>query len=137
MKHECPQCGAGEFRLHESGCTFTHAATNKTNALGVQVGGGHYKHLKIQPVEYIHANNIPFIEGNIIKYATRWRDKGGVETLEKIKHYVDLLIELESKTDEPLEIPAFLRRQDPDVDRRGPHHPGKIYKGQKRRSTDF
>jgi amidase len=45
----------------------------------------------------IHANNIPFIEGSIIKYATRWRDKGGIKDLEKIKHFVDLLIELESK----------------------------------------
>jgi hypothetical protein len=61
------------------------------------VAGSHYKDLKIQPVEYIHANNIPFIEGSIIKYATRWRDKGGIKDLEKIKHFVDLLIELESK----------------------------------------
>jgi hypothetical protein len=67
------------------------------SALETQVAGSHYKDLKIQPVEYIHANNIPFIEGSIIKYATRWRDKGGVKDLEKIKHFVDLLIELESK----------------------------------------
>jgi hypothetical protein len=69
------------------------------SALDVQVAGDHYKKLKIQPVEYIHANNIPFIEGCIIKYATRWRDKGGVKDLEKIKHFADLLIELESKND--------------------------------------
>lgn len=67
------------------------------SALETQVAGSHYKDLKIQPVEYIHANNIPFIEGSIIKYATRWRDKGGIKDLEKIKHFVDLLIELESK----------------------------------------
>ena len=68
-----------------------------TSALSNQVAGDHYKKLKIQPVEFIHANNIPFIEGCIIKYASRWRDKGGVKDLEKIKHFVDLLIELESK----------------------------------------
>lgn len=67
------------------------------SALDVQVAGDHYKSLKIQPVEYIHANNIPFIEGCIIKYATRWRDKGGIKDLEKIKHFADLLIELENK----------------------------------------
>ncbi len=67
------------------------------SALETQVAGSHYKDLKIQPVEYIHANNIPFIEGSIIKYATRWRDKGGIKDLEKIKHFVDLLIELENK----------------------------------------
>lgn len=68
-----------------------------TSALDVQVGGGHYKSFKIQPVEFIHANNLPFIEGCIIKYATRWREKGGIKDLEKIKHFVDLLIELEGK----------------------------------------
>jgi hypothetical protein len=68
------------------------------SALNVQVGGSHYKKMAIQPVEYIHANNIPFIEGCIIKYASRWRDKGGIKDLEKIKHFADLLIELESKT---------------------------------------
>lgn len=69
--------------------------TTQPSALDVQVDGNHYKNLKIQPVEYIHANNIPYIEGNIIKYITRWRDKNGVKDLEKVKHYVDLLIELE------------------------------------------
>jgi len=63
--------------------------------LSTQIGGGHYKKLKIQPVEYIHANNLPFIEGSIVKYITRWKDKGGKADLEKIKHFVDLLIKLE------------------------------------------
>jgi hypothetical protein len=70
---------------------------NGTSALDVQVAGNHYKKLKIQPVEYIHGNGIPFIEGCIIKYASRWRDKGGIKDLEKIKHFVDLLIELETR----------------------------------------
>ena len=70
---------------------------NGTSALDVQVAGNHYKNLKIQPVEYIHGNKIPFIEGCIIKYASRWRDKGGIKDLEKIKHFVDLLIELETR----------------------------------------
>ena len=66
------------------------------SSLESQVGGNHYSKLKIQPVEYIHANNIPFIEGSIIKYATRWRNKGGIKDLEKIIHFTNLLIELES-----------------------------------------
>ena len=69
----------------------------ETSPLQVQVGGSHYKKYKIQPVEYVHANNIPFIEGNIVKYVTRWRDKNGVKDLEKAKHFIDMLIELESK----------------------------------------
>ena len=51
------------------------------SALDTQVAGGHYKDLVIQPVEYIHKNRIPFIEGSVIKYVTRWRGKGGVDDL--------------------------------------------------------
>jgi hypothetical protein len=60
-----------------------------------QIGGRHYKQLAIQPVEYIHANGIGYFEGNVIKYVSRWRDKGGVEDLRKALHYLELLIELE------------------------------------------
>jgi hypothetical protein len=63
------------------------------SALHTQVGGDHYK-LPIQPVEYIYANNIGYFEGNVIKYVTRWKDKGGIADLEKARHYIDLLIEL-------------------------------------------
>ena len=65
-------------------------------SLKVQVRGNHYKQYKIQPIEFIHQNNIPFIEGNIIKYICRWRDKGGKDDLLKVKHYVDLLLDLEN-----------------------------------------
>lgn len=71
------------------------AVVTVPSALEVQVAGDHYRKMKIQPVEYIHKNGIPFIEGCIIKYASRWRDKGGIKDLEKIKHFADLLIELE------------------------------------------
>ena len=67
------------------------------SALEKQINGDHYKSLTIQPVEYIHANSIPFLEGNVIKYVTRWRNKNGIADLEKAKHYIELLIELESK----------------------------------------
>ena len=77
--------------------SMLNKGSNGTSALDVQVAGNHYKKLKIQPVEYIHGNGIPFIEGCIIKYASRWRDKGGIKDLEKIKHFVDLLIELETR----------------------------------------
>ncbi len=62
-----------------------------------QVGGSHYKNMAIQPVEYIHANNIGFIEGNIIKYVSRWRDKGGIYDLQKAIHLTQLLIEFENR----------------------------------------
>ena len=60
-----------------------------------QMGGSHY--LKaIQPWDYIAANGLDFFEGNIVKYVTRWRQKGGVEDLRKARHYLDKLIELET-----------------------------------------
>jgi Protein of unknwon function (DUF3310) len=67
------------------------------NPLDVQVGGGHYKGKAIQPVEFISANNLNFLEGCIVKRITRWRDKNGIEDLQKIKHEVDLLIAMEQK----------------------------------------
>jgi hypothetical protein len=67
------------------------------SALNKQVAGDHYKSQIIQPVEYIHANEIGFFEGNVIKYVTRWRDKGGMADLEKAKHYIELLMELEGR----------------------------------------
>lgn len=63
--------------------------------LNTQVGGNHYAKQKIQPIEYIHANGLPFIEGNICKYATRHRDKGKAQDVEKIIHYAKLLLQLE------------------------------------------
>ena len=66
-------------------------------ALNTQVAGNHYKDMPIQPVEYIHANALGYLEGNVIKYISRWRKKGGMADLEKAKHYVELLIELEKK----------------------------------------
>jgi hypothetical protein len=68
-------------------CTFS--------ATKIQVGGEHYKKLKIQPIDYILDNNLGYCEANIIKYVTRWRDKNGIEDLRKAKHYVDILIERE------------------------------------------
>jgi len=70
------------------------------SSLDKQVAGNHYKSKRIQPVEYIHANNLNFLEGCIVKRITRWRDKPvkeRFEDLEKIKHEVDLLIEMETR----------------------------------------
>jgi hypothetical protein len=65
------------------------------SALAKQVGGSHYRDKGIQPIIYIHANNLGFCEGNVVKYVTRWRDKNGVADLRKAIHYLELLIELE------------------------------------------
>ena len=67
----------------------------KVKASSEQIGGDHYKQYAIQPIEFITKNNIPYIEGNIIKYIVRWKDKNGVEDLDKIIHYIELLKEIE------------------------------------------
>lgn len=69
------------------------------SSLEKQEGGNHYKSLKIQPIEYIHANSIPFAEGSVIKYVTRWRSKNGIADLKKARHFIDLLIELEERAE--------------------------------------
>ena len=58
-----------------------------------QIGGEHYKHMKIQPTEFISVNEIPFIEGNVIKYVCRHAHKNGKEDVLKAIHYLNLLIE--------------------------------------------
>ena len=81
----------GEYKVYP----FEIEEVKVSSALDVQVGGNHYKHFKIQPVEFIQKNELNHCEASIVKYATRHKVKNGKEDLLKIKHYVDLLIEME------------------------------------------
>lgn len=65
------------------------------NPFDKQVGGDHYKTMGIQPVEYIVANNLNFLEGNVVKYITRHRAKGGKADVEKVIHYCELILKTE------------------------------------------
>lgn len=60
-----------------------------------QVGGGHYKTRAIEPWDYAIANNLDFMQGSVVRYVTRYKDKNGIEDLEKCKHYVEKMIETE------------------------------------------
>jgi hypothetical protein len=66
------------------------------SASNKQVGGNHYKDMVIQPFEFIEKNNLGYGVGNVIKYLCRYKTKGGVEDLNKARHYIDLLIEVEA-----------------------------------------
>lgn len=66
-----------------------------TTANDTQIGGDHYKEKFIQPWDFIAANQLGYFEGNIVKYVSRWQDKGGINDLKKARHYLDKLIELE------------------------------------------
>lgn len=76
-------------------------------AIEKQVGGLHYKEMKIQPIEFIQENGFGFCEGNIIKYVSRYRFKNGVEDLKKARHYLEILIEStkDSETVDFSEVP--------------------------------
>jgi hypothetical protein len=76
---------------------WPYSVEKKDEPYGRQIGGDHYSKYPIQPTEYIIKNNLNFCEGNVIKYVTRWKDKGGVEDLKKARHYLDMLIEEVSK----------------------------------------
>jgi len=70
---------------------------SQTQASDKQVGGDHYKSLAIQPAEYAYKNKLRSLEGTVVKYITRWRDKGGFEDLEKAKHCIDLIMQYEEE----------------------------------------
>lgn len=72
---------------------FDQAATER------QVGGDHYKSLKIQPIEYIDANNLPYLEGNVVKYVTRHASKNGVQDIDKAIHYLELIKQMRYSED--------------------------------------
>lgn len=62
--------------------------------LDIQEGGSHYKSMAIQPVQYISANKIPFMEGNVIKYVSRHTAKNGAADIKKAIHFLNLILEL-------------------------------------------
>jgi hypothetical protein len=67
----------------------------KDSPLQKQTGGTHYKNMAIQPAEYAEKNGLSLLEGNVVKYITRWKLKGQpLSDLEKAKHCIDLLIEI-------------------------------------------
>jgi hypothetical protein len=65
------------------------------SAINEQVGGDHYKHMPIQPMEYSMKNNLNACQHTAIKYITRYRAKGGKQDLLKAIHCIEMLIEME------------------------------------------
>jgi len=87
LSQPMPECSA------EIPCHFVDAAT----PLSTQIGGDHYTKLAIQPMQYSMKNGLDPLQHTIIKYVTRFRDKGGIADLEKAKQTIDLLIEWEKE----------------------------------------
>ena len=73
----------------------TKPIQQEVKATDTQIGGNHYTKLAIQPMRYSMENKLDPLQHTIIKYVTRFRDKAGIEDLEKAKHCIDMLIEFE------------------------------------------
>lgn len=65
------------------------------SAKGYQVGGKHYTHVDLQPWDIIDMYQLSFYEGNVLKYLLRYKHKNGLQDLQKAKHYMEKLIELQ------------------------------------------
>ena len=63
------------------------------DSLDKQVGGKHYRNMKIQPAEFINENKLLFAEGNAIKYICRHSIKGKEEDVKKAIHYLEMILE--------------------------------------------
>lgn len=72
----------------------SHTQSQTQDSNEIQIGGKHYKKCAIQPWDYVIANDLDYFQGSIIKYVTRWRDKGGVEDLRKASHFLEKYIEV-------------------------------------------
>ena len=77
----------------EQSITLEKNILGSSSALSYMVGGDHYRKFKIQPAEFCYKNNIPYLEATAIKYLCRWKDKGGIQDLDKAIHFIELLKE--------------------------------------------
>ena len=98
MKTYCVALGCSEPVSSGVYCR-EHGAVPAT-PLDTQVGGDHYMKMKIQPVEYIYANAIPFLDGNVVKYISRHRSKNGAADVRKAIHYCQMILRMEYGEDE-------------------------------------
>jgi len=77
-----------------------------------QVGGEHYKDKAIQPWDYISSNNMGYLAGCIVKYVSRYEDKNGLEDLEKAKHFLEKLIEVEQSRTPTIAQPLITSQEE-------------------------
>ena len=104
----CPKCGSVDSNVnHSEGYSYCFSCNvhfgdsikegthefEYGKATDKQVGGSHYKDCAIQPVDYIVENKLDFLEGNVVKYITRHKTKGGIEDIRKVIHYAELILE--------------------------------------------
>lgn len=89
--------GCSMHQSYDVLCGNCFRNNQEPKALDTQVGGGHYKDMAIQPMEYSMKNGLDACQHTAIKYISRFRDKGGIEDLRKAKHVIDMLIQFEEE----------------------------------------
>lgn len=88
-----PECISWNmFEPHPDLFEEEEIVTEEKGALATQVGGAHYQ-LPIQPIDFIVKNDIPYREGNAIKYIVRHANKNGKQDIEKAIHYLQMILE--------------------------------------------
>jgi len=99
--HYCQTVGCLNSREGLSGYCEEHSPKQEpATPLDTQVGGDHYMKMKIQPVEYIYANEMPYMDGNVVKYISRHRSKNGAEDVRKAIQYCQMILQMEYGEDE-------------------------------------
>ena len=97
----CQVGGCLNSREGSSGYCEEHSPKQEpATPLDTQVGGSHYKDMAIQPVEYIYANEMPYMDGNVVKYISRHRSKNGAEDVRKAIQYCQMILQMEYGEDE-------------------------------------
>ena len=76
--------------------------TNKDN-----IKPNHYGDSEIDVISFCQANNLDFMQGNVIKYITRYRKKNGLEDVRKAVEYINKILAYEYP-----EYKAIVRRND-------------------------
>lgn len=74
-----------------------------------EVGGSHYKHFAVEPIEFIVSNNLDFVSGCLFKYLLRYKFKNGLEDLSKCLHYCDIALDLGITKSKPKETRESLK----------------------------
>lgn len=72
-----------------------------TKANDYQISGTHYKKLNPEPWDVIAAWDMGYLEGSVLKYLARWKNKNGVQDLQKAAHFLQKLIEIETAKNGP------------------------------------
>ena len=70
-----------------------------------QIGGSHYKCFTIEPWTFIQENQLNPFQANVIRYTCRYKNKGGIQDLEKIIHYCEMEIDFMKKKEKKVELP--------------------------------